>query len=59
MADIQLNESRFLPLLEKLIGESQHVQNDPPTFVPQVGALAYTLIPNYGEIETFEAFEIS
>eukprot|EP00298_Acanthocystis_sp_HF-20_P012350 c19845_g4_i1.p1 GENE.c19845_g4_i1~~c19845_g4_i1.p1 ORF type:complete len:434 (-),score=190.05 c19845_g4_i1:34-1335(-) len=31
----ELNESRFLQILEALIGESQYVQNNPPKFVPE------------------------
>jgi hypothetical protein len=29
LAGIELNEERFLALLTKLIGESQHLQNNP------------------------------
>jgi len=31
----ELNEERFLRVLKKVIGENQHVQNNPPKFVPQ------------------------
>jgi len=31
----ELNEERFLRVLEKVIGESEHVQNNPPKLVPQ------------------------
>ena len=35
--NLELDCERFTTLLTKLIGESQHVQNNPPKFVPQEG----------------------
>ena len=35
MAQLHLNDERFVGLLEKLIGEVQYVQNNPPKFVPE------------------------
>ncbi|XP_065175134.1 uncharacterized protein LOC135805072 [Sycon ciliatum] len=35
LLDAELNEERYIDLLTKLIGESEHVQNNPPKFVPQ------------------------
>jgi acetylornithine deacetylase len=31
---LELNEESFLQLLEKLIGESKYLQNNPPELVP-------------------------
>ena len=31
----EMNEEKFLDLLTKLIGESKHLQNNPPTYVPE------------------------
>ena len=33
--NLELNSERFLKLLEKLIGESEFLQNNPPRYVPQ------------------------
>jgi len=35
MTSIELNEQRFLDLLTKLIGETEHLQNNPPEHVPK------------------------
>jgi acetylornithine deacetylase len=32
---LQMNEERFLALLDKVIGESEFVQNNPPSLIPQ------------------------
>ena len=32
---LELNEARYVSLLENLIGESEHLQNNPPRFVPE------------------------
>eukprot|EP00294_Goniomonas_avonlea_P008598 CAMPEP_0114558582 /NCGR_PEP_ID=MMETSP0114-20121206/10462_1 /TAXON_ID=31324 /ORGANISM="Goniomonas sp, Strain m" /LENGTH=437 /DNA_ID=CAMNT_0001743989 /DNA_START=8 /DNA_END=1321 /DNA_ORIENTATION=+ len=32
---LKLNQERFIPLLEKLIGESEFVQNNPPEHIPE------------------------
>ena len=34
LLDLELDEERYVELLSKLIGESEHVQNNPPKFVP-------------------------
>lgn len=34
LSKLDLDEGKFLSLLEKLIGESQHLQNNPPELVP-------------------------
>ena len=33
--DLELNKDRYVKLLEKLIGEVEFLQNNPPRFVPQ------------------------
>ena len=33
--NIELNSERFVKILEKLIGETEHLQNNPPKFIPQ------------------------
>ena len=33
--NLELNSERYVQLLEKLIGESEFLQNNPPRFVPQ------------------------
>ena len=33
--NIELNSDRYVQLLGKLIGEAEHLQNNPPKFVPQ------------------------
>lgn len=33
--DIGFNEARYVKLLEKLIGETKHLQDNPPRFVPE------------------------
>ena len=33
--DLELNETRYVTLLENLIGETEFLQNNPPIFVPQ------------------------
>jgi acetylornithine deacetylase len=35
LSKLDLDEGKFLSLLEKLIGESQHLQNNPPELVPK------------------------
>lgn len=32
---LSLNKERFVSLLGKLIGESEHLQDNPPKFVPE------------------------
>jgi len=32
---MELNKDRYLSLLEKLIGEAEFLQNNPPGFVPE------------------------
>ena len=32
---MELNKDRYVSLLEKLIGEVESLQNNPPKFVPQ------------------------
>lgn len=32
---IELDDEKFVDLLGKLIGESKHLQNNPPEFVPK------------------------
>lgn len=34
LEDVALNESSFVELLGKLIGETRHLQNNPPELVP-------------------------
>lgn len=34
ISDLQLDDTRFVDLLGKLIGEAKHLQNNPPEFVP-------------------------
>ena len=34
LSKLELDESKFLDLLEKLIGESKYLQNNPPELVP-------------------------
>ena len=34
LLETELNEERYVALLTKLIGESEHVQNNPPKFIP-------------------------
>ena len=31
----ELNSERYVALVEKLIGETEHLQDNPPKFVPQ------------------------
>ena len=33
--NLELNEARYVALLEKLIGETEQLQNNPPKFVPE------------------------
>lgn len=33
--NLELNSDRYVSLLEKLIGESEFLQNNPPQFIPQ------------------------
>ena len=33
--NLELNSERYVQLLEKLIGETEFLQNNPPRFVPQ------------------------
>ena len=33
--NLELNSERYVQLLEKLIGESEFLQNNPPRFIPQ------------------------
>ena len=33
--DLELNSERYVELLRKLIGETEHLQNNPPRFVPE------------------------
>ena len=35
LLQFELNEERYVQLLTKLIGESKHLQNFPPKFVPE------------------------
>ena len=35
LSDFTLNHDRFVSLLTKLIGEAEHLQDNPPKFVPQ------------------------
>ena len=32
---LELNSERYVELLRKLIGETKHLQNNPPRFVPE------------------------
>jgi len=34
LSKLELDEGQFLSLLEKLIGESKYLQNNPPELVP-------------------------
>ncbi len=35
LSDFTLNRDRFVALLTNLIGESEHLQDNPPKFVPE------------------------
>ena len=35
MSGLSLNKDRYVALLEKLIGETEFLQDNPPKFVPQ------------------------
>ncbi len=35
LTDFNLNEGRYMGLMEKLIGETEFLQDNPPKFVPQ------------------------
>ena len=35
MSRLSLNKDRYVPLLQKLIGETEFLQDNPPKFVPQ------------------------
>ena len=35
LTDFSLNKDRYVGLLEKLIGETEFLQDNPPKFVPQ------------------------
>ena len=32
---LELNSDRYVQLLRKLIGETEHLQNNPPRFIPE------------------------
>ena len=32
---LELNSERYVELLRKLIGETEHLQNNPPRFIPE------------------------
>ncbi len=34
LSKVELDDAKFLDLLGKLIGESKHLQNNPPELVP-------------------------
>ncbi len=40
---LELNSERYLTLLTKLIGETEHLQNNPPKFIPKEDKLVYKL----------------
>ena len=33
--DLDFDEGRYLKLLTNLIGETEHLQNNPPKFIPE------------------------
>ena len=35
LANLSLNRERYVALLDKLIGETEHLQDNPPKFVPE------------------------
>ena len=35
LAHLSLNRDRYVSLLEKLIGETEYLQDNPPKFIPQ------------------------
>ena len=41
---LELNTDRFVNLLTKLIGETEHLQDNPPKFVPKEDRLVNNII---------------